>query len=84
MCCGMVGHYQNLAYRKAAWLDQHTIEQRLSLPGPQLRRFHNKWERKWKTDKEAELEGEYFEPLYLEVERVVASKEVNKRELLTR
>lgn len=54
------------------------------MPGPQLRRFHNKWERKWKTDKEAELEGEYFEPLYLEVERVVASKEVNKRELLTR
>ena len=53
------------------------------MPQSRLRRFTKSWEAKWQTDAEAAMNDEYFNHLFLDVDKIVASRVVSKRELLT-
>lgn len=64
-------------------MDEETVCQRMKMPHSRLRRFTKNWEGKWQTDAEAAMDGEYFNPLYLDVDKIVASRTMSKRELLT-
>jgi len=72
-----------MPYRKCEWLSHDLVFSRMKMPFSQLKRFQNKWERQWETDEEAALDGEYISPLFLTVDRVVASRKVSRRKLLT-